>query len=155
MCQKTKAQNKAPTGKMLTPEFPQISLQDIAINFVGPLKSAGHYDMLMSCTCRLSGFTRLIPTLQKDTAEKTASRFFTGWLAIFGSPLSIITDQDKTWASRFWKALMERTSTKFHRSSAFHLKPMAGGSGQTKRLDRYYACSRRSGKPNGWSHSQL
>jgi hypothetical protein len=74
----------------------------------------------MPCTCCLSGFTRLIPTLQKDTAEKTALRFFTGWLALFGAPTSIISDRDKAWLSRFWKALMDRTATRFHRSSAFH-----------------------------------
>jgi hypothetical protein len=105
-CQRTKAPTTAPTGKMLTPEFPRISLQDIAIDFVGPLKSTGHYDMLILCTCRLSGFTKLIPTLQKDTAEKTASRFFTSWIAIFGAPKSIISNRDKAWSSRFWMALM-------------------------------------------------
>jgi hypothetical protein len=92
---------------MLTPEFPRIPLQDIAIDFVGPLKSSGHYDMLMSCTCRLSGFTRLIPTLQKDTAEKTALRFFTGWLALFGSPTTIISNRDK--AQSMVVAVLEST----------------------------------------------
>ncbi|PLW37026.1 hypothetical protein PCASD_16356 [Puccinia coronata f. sp. avenae] len=132
VCQRTKAPTTAPTGKMLTPEFPRIPLQDIAIDFVGPFKSTGHYDMLMSCTCRLSGFTRLIPTLQKDTAEKTASRFFTSWLALFGSPSSIISDRDKAWSSRFWQALMNRTSTRFHRSSAFHPQ----GDGRSERTNK-------------------
>jgi hypothetical protein len=72
-CQKTKAPTTAPTGKMLTPEFPCLPLTHISIDFVGPLKTSGHYDMLLSVTCRLSGFTWIIPVLQKDTAEKTAS----------------------------------------------------------------------------------
>ena len=150
VCQRTKAPNTAPTGKMLTPEFPRIPLQDIAIDFVGPLKSSGHYDMLLSCTCRLSGFTGLIPTLQKDTAEKTASRFFTGWLATFGAPKSIISDRDKTWDSKFWKALMAHTSTQFHRSSVFH--PQADGRSErtNKTVGRYSNPLQQSVKENGW-----
>jgi hypothetical protein len=88
--------------------------------------------MLMLCTCRLSGFTRLIPTLQKDTVEKMVSCFFSGWLAIFGAPSSIISDRDKAWSSRFWQSLMSRTSTRFHRSSAFHPQ----GNGRSERTNK-------------------
>jgi hypothetical protein len=124
-CQRTKSPTVAPTGKMMTPPIPLGPLRHLAIDFVGPLHSATHYDMILMCTCRLSGFTRLVPVLQKDTAEKTASRFFTGWLATFGAPKSIISDRDKTWTSRFWKALMDKIGIKFHMSTAFH--PQADG----------------------------
>jgi hypothetical protein len=60
VCQNTKAPTTAPTGKMGTPEFPRFPLMHIAIDFVGPLKASGHYDMLLSVTCRLSGFTCII-----------------------------------------------------------------------------------------------
>jgi hypothetical protein len=105
---------------------------DIAIDFIGPLKSASHYGMNLSCTCRLSGFTRLIPTLQSDTANKTASRFFTGWIALFGPPLSIISDHNKLWTSKFWQSLMTRVATKFHMTSSFH--PQADG--RSKRTNK-------------------
>jgi hypothetical protein len=131
-CQRTKTATVAPTGKMMTPPLPSKPLQHLAIDFVGPLKGSNHYDMILTCTCRLSGFTRIIPVLQKDTAEKTASRFFTGWLAIFGAPSTIISDRDKTWTSRFWKAIMERISTQFHMTTAFH--PQADG--RSKRTNK-------------------
>jgi hypothetical protein len=118
-CQKTKASTTAPTGKMLTP------LSDLAIDFVGPLKTSNHYDMILTCTCRLLGFTRIIPALQTDTAERTATRLFNGWLALFGAPNSILSDRDKTWTSALWKALMERLRIKFHMTTSFH--PQADG----------------------------
>jgi hypothetical protein len=74
---------------------------------------------------RLSGFTQLITTLQTDTAEHTATRFFNGWLLLFGALTTIISNQDKTWTSKFWKALMDLLSVKFHESLAFH--PQADG----------------------------
>jgi hypothetical protein len=84
-CQKTKAPTMAPTGKMLTPSFPRLPSSDLAIDFVGPLKTSNHHDMILTCTCRLSGFTRIIPCLQTDTADRSATRLFNGWLALFGA----------------------------------------------------------------------
>ncbi|KAI7965679.1 hypothetical protein MJO29_001427 [Puccinia striiformis f. sp. tritici] len=124
-CQQTKASTTAPTGKMLTPSFPCTPLSDLAIDFVGPLRSAAHYDMIPTCTCRLSGFTRIIPVLQSDTAEKTASRLFNGWMSTFGAPTSIMSNRDKNWTSKLWKSLMSRLNIRFHMSSAFH--PQADG----------------------------
>jgi hypothetical protein len=112
MCQRTKSPTTAPTGKMLTPPLPQIPFCDLAIDFVGPLKALAHYDMILTCTDRLSGFVRIIPVLQKDTAEKTAARFFLGWLATFGAPATIISDRDKAWTSKFWKCLMEKLNVR-------------------------------------------
>jgi hypothetical protein len=105
--------------------MPQVPFCDLAIDFVGPLKAAAHYDMILTCTDCISGFVRIIPVLQKDTAEKTAARFFSGWLATFGAPVTIISDRDKTWTSKFWKCLMEKLNIKFHMTSAFH--PQADG----------------------------
>lgn len=125
VCQRTKAPTTCPTGRMLTPHFPRKPLVNIAIDFIGPLKGSQHYDMILSCTCRLSGFTKLIPTVQKDAAKKTASWFFSGWISYFGAPASIIGDRDKIWTAKFWRALMERLSVKFHMTTSFH--PQADG----------------------------
>jgi hypothetical protein len=132
MCQRTKAPTTAPTGKMLTPSFPKTPLSNIAIDFIWPLKGSPHFDMILSCTCRLSGFTKLIPTVQTDTAEKTALCFFAGWISIFGPPSSIIGNCDKIWTAKFWQSLMSRMSTKFHMTTSFH--PQADG--RSKRTNK-------------------
>lgn len=119
-CQKTKSSTQAPSGKMLTPSIPSKPLSNLAIDFVGPLPQVNNYKMILTCTCRLSGFTRLIPTCQTDTAERVASRFFSGWIGPFGPPDSIISDRDKLWTSAFWKSLMKRLGTSFHMTTAFH-----------------------------------
>lgn len=131
-CQKIKSSTQAPTGKMLTPSIPTLPLAHLAIDFVGPLPRVNNYDMILTCTCRLTGFTRLIPTSQTYTGEQVASRFFTGWIGSLGPPASIISDRDKLWTLSFWKALMKRTGTSFHMTTAFH--PQADGrSEQTNR----------------------
>jgi hypothetical protein len=125
ICQRTKAPTTALTGKMLTPPLPRAPLQDIAIDFVGPIKASAHYDMILTCTDPLSGFVRITPVLQTDRAKKSATQFFNGWMATFGAPNTIISNRNKTWTSKFWKSLMGKLQIDFHMTSAFH--PQANG----------------------------
>jgi hypothetical protein len=94
VCQKTKALNTLPTAKMLTPEFPGpcFPVTHIAIEFLGLLKALSHFDILLTINFWLSGFTCIIPTLQKNTNKKAASCFFTGWITLFVAPISIISN---------------------------------------------------------------
>ena len=61
----------------------------------------------------------------KDTAKKTASRFFHNWVVIFGALASIIGDRNKTLTLKFWKELMKESSTDLHLLTVFH--PQADG----------------------------
>lgn len=124
-CQRIKSATTAPAGRMLTPHVPRVPLTHLALDFIGLLPKVNNYDMILTCTCRLSGFTRLIPACQTDTAERVASRFFSNWIGTLGSPVSIISDRDKLWTSVFWKALMKCTGTDFHMTTSFH--PQADG----------------------------
>lgn len=105
---------------MGTPDIPRLPLKDLAIDFIGPLPNMQGYDMLLSCTCRLTGFTRAIPTNQKDSAEKTARRLFNHWFALFGIPITMISNRDKLWTSRFWKKLMKLLHIDMKLTTAFH-----------------------------------
>lgn len=68
VCQHTKAPTTVPRGQMQTAQVPIQPLMDVAVDFVGPLPNVTNYDMILTCTCRLSGYTRLIPKCQTDTA---------------------------------------------------------------------------------------
>lgn len=81
--------------------------------------------MILSCTCRLTGFIRAIPACQTDTAERTAQRLFSVWLSIFGAPRSMIGDRDKAWTSRFWQELNSLLHVDVKLTTAYH--PQADG----------------------------
>lgn len=151
-CQKTKSATQAPSGKMLTPSIPSVPLTNLAIDFIGPLPQVNNYNMILTGTCRLSGFTRLIPTCQTDTEERVATRFFTGWIGSFGTPESIISNHDKLWTFTFWKALMKRIGTSFHMTTAFH--PQADGrSERTNRMVRQILRTFTSKRQGKWLES--
>jgi hypothetical protein len=98
-CQRNKARTTPCAGKLQSTPVPREPMEAIAIDFVGPFPKVSGYDMILSCTCRLTGFVRLIPASQRDTAERSATRLFNAWSSIFGLPSSIIGDRDKAWTS--------------------------------------------------------
>jgi hypothetical protein len=66
------------------------------------------------------------------TAKELALSFFTNWYCENGLALDIISDHDKLFVSRFWKALHVLMGTKIKMSSSFHLK-MDGASERTNK----------------------
>ena len=54
------------------------------------------------------------------TAEEIALLFFNNWYCENGLPLDIISDRDKLFVSRFWKALHVLMGTHIKMSSSFH-----------------------------------
>ena len=62
------------------------------------------------------------------TAEELAKIFFNHWYCENGLPLEIVSDRDKLFVSRFWKALHQLTNISLKMSSAYH--PETDGSSE-------------------------
>ncbi|SGY45138.1 BQ5605_C001g00251 [Microbotryum silenes-dioicae] len=119
-CQRTKARTTRIAGKLHSLPVPTRPMADIAIDFVGPLPANKGFDRVLTITDRLSGYVRLLPACEADTAAEVAARFHEGWHRLFGLPQSIVSDRDKLFTSKFWTALHKRLNIKLQLSSAFH-----------------------------------
>ncbi|SGY32169.1 BQ5605_C002g01326 [Microbotryum silenes-dioicae] len=119
-CQRTKARTTRIAGKLHSLPVPTRPMADIAIDFVGPLPAKKGFDRVLTITDRLSGYVRLLPAREADTAAEVAARFHEGWHRLFGLPQSIVSDRDKLFTSKFWTALHKRLNIKLQLSSAFH-----------------------------------
>jgi hypothetical protein len=62
----------------------------------------------------------LIPTRTDLTAPKLAILFFNEWYCENGLPLELISDRDKLFVSKFWKALHKLTGVHLKLSTAYH-----------------------------------
>jgi transposase InsO family protein len=62
------------------------------------------------------------------TAEEFTVLFFNHWYCENSLPLHIVSDHDKLFTSRFWKALTKLTGVKLKMSSAYH--PQTDGSSE-------------------------
>ena len=52
--------------------------------------------------------------------EKLVEVYVQEIVRLHGVPLTIVSDQDSRFVSRFWKSLHEALGTKLHFSTAFH-----------------------------------
>ena len=98
-CQRLKAQTTLLLVRAQRTDLPHHPMISIALDFVGPFPQVSGDDMVLSCTCRLTGFFCLIPVNQEDSAKRTARRLFGAWLSIFRAPGNTVGDCDKTWES--------------------------------------------------------
>jgi hypothetical protein len=71
-------------------------------------------------TDHLGADVQLAACMTRTTAEEFANIFFNTWYCENRCPWEIISDRDKLFVSRFWKALMKLTGIKHKVSTAYH-----------------------------------
>jgi Integrase zinc binding domain len=113
--------NKDPTLKLTGPLHP-LPIPDqrgdsIAIDFIGPCPTDDGFDGIVTITDCLGADIHIAPTHMDITAECFTVQFFNLWYCENGLPLNIVSNRDKIFVSKFWKALMKLTGIKLKMSS--------------------------------------
>jgi hypothetical protein len=127
-CQRNKSQSHKPKGPLHPLPVPDERGDRIAMDFIGPLPLDKGYDCILTITDALGSDIRLIPTTMKLTAEECAELFFTNWYCENGLPKAIVSDRDKLFVSKFWRAVCKLSGVKLKMSSAYH--PETDGSSE-------------------------
>ena len=76
--------------------------------------------MIVMFTDCLGADVRVLPCTTTMTVEELADIFFNGWYCNNGLPLDVMSDRDKLFVSKFWKALHVLTGTKIKMLSSYH-----------------------------------
>ena len=71
---------------------------------------------------RLTKSAYFLPISEKFSPRKLAELFMKHIVSLHGVPVSIISDRDPQFTSRFWKGLMKELGVKLNLSTAFHPK---------------------------------
>ncbi|GBE87360.1 Transposon Tf2-11 polyprotein [Sparassis crispa] len=119
-CQHNKSLTHKPHGPLHPLPVPDRHCNSIAIDFISPLPEDEGFNCLATITDRLNSDIQLIPTCTDISAEAFAAQFFNRWYCKNGLPLDIISDCDKLFISKFWKALHRLTGVRLKMSSAYH-----------------------------------
>jgi hypothetical protein len=119
-CQRNKSRTTKPVGPLHPLPVPDKHCNSVAIDFIGPLPPDEGYNSIVTFTDRSGSDIRIIPTTTTLTAEQLAKLFFKEWYCENGLPLDIVSDHDKLFISRFWKALHKLTGIDLKLSSAYH-----------------------------------
>ncbi|GJZ77195.1 putative reverse transcriptase domain-containing protein [Tanacetum coccineum] len=120
-CLKVKAEHQRPSGLLQQPEIPVWKWEGIAMNFVTklPRTSSGH-DTIWIIMDRLNKSAHFLPMREDYTMERLARLYLNEIVARHGMPISIISDRDSRFTSRFWQSMQEALGTCLDMSTAYH-----------------------------------
>lgn len=121
-CQRAKVHRHTvtPVG-----EFPQSQrFEHVHIDIVGPLQPSNEYRYCVTMIDRFTKWPEAVP-VRDITAETVAKALYDGWIARFGCPLRITTDQGRQFESSLFKTLLLKFGITRLRTTAFH--PQSNG----------------------------
>ncbi|GJS78374.1 putative reverse transcriptase domain-containing protein [Tanacetum coccineum] len=119
-----------PSGLLQQPEIPVQKWEGITMDFVTklPRTSSGH-DTIWVIVDRLTKSAHFLPMIEDYKMERLARLYLNETVTRHGVPVSIISDRDSRFTSRFWQSMQEASETRLDMSTAYH--PQTDG--QSKR----------------------
>ncbi|GJT63625.1 putative reverse transcriptase domain-containing protein [Tanacetum coccineum] len=103
------------------PEIPVWKWEGIAMDFVTklPRTSSGH-DTIWVIVDRLTKFAHFLPIREDYKMDRLTRLYLNEIVSRHGVPISIISDRDSRFTSRFWQSMQEALGTRLYKSTAYH-----------------------------------
>nr|GEZ88673.1 transposon Ty3-G Gag-Pol polyprotein [Tanacetum cinerariifolium] len=122
-CSKVKVEHQKPSGLLQQPENPEWKWENITMDFITKLSRthSGH-DLIWVIVDRLSKLAHFLAVREDFKTEKLARLYINEIVARHGVPVSIISDRDSYFTSRFWQSLQKPLGTRLDLSTAYHLE---------------------------------
>jgi len=120
-CRRVKAEHQRPHGKLQPLEIPEWKWEQITMDFITKLpRTARGVDAIWVIVDRLTKSAHFLAISESSSAEKLAEIYVKEVVSRHGVPISIVSDRDVRFTSRFWKKFHEELGTKLHFSTAYH-----------------------------------
>lgn len=117
-CQRSKIQRHARNTPKTIPT-PDQRFHHVHLDLIGPLPEVRGYKYCLTIIDRFSRWPEAIP-LPNMSAQTVAAAFMDNWIARFGTPAIITTDQGKQFESSLFQALSKFLGSKKTRTSPYH-----------------------------------
>ena len=120
-CQKVKIEHQRPAGELQPLPIPEWKWENITMDFLMglPTTRKGH-NAVWIVVDRLTKSSHFLPMKESDTVETLARLYVREIVRLHGVPISIVSDRDARFTSKFWQALQRALGTKLEMSTAFH-----------------------------------
>ncbi|GJX08003.1 putative reverse transcriptase domain-containing protein [Tanacetum coccineum] len=120
-CSRVKAECQKPSGLLVQPEIPMWKWERITMDFVTKLpKTSNGHDTIWVIVDRLTKSAHFIPTRATDSMENLTRLYIKEIVFQHGVPISIISDHDSHFTSRFWQSLQNALGTQLDMSTTYH-----------------------------------
>ncbi|GJS08502.1 putative reverse transcriptase domain-containing protein [Tanacetum coccineum] len=123
-CAKFKAEHQKPSGLLQPPEIPFWKWERITMDFVvGLPRTPSGYDSIWVIVDRLTKSAHFLPVKTMDSMEKLTQLYLKEIVCRHGVPISIISDKDSKFASRFWRGSWDRhlPLVEFSYNNSYHV----------------------------------
>ncbi|GJV35591.1 putative reverse transcriptase domain-containing protein [Tanacetum coccineum] len=119
-CAKVKAEHQKPSGLLQQPEIPVWKWERITMDFITKLpRTPSGYDSIWVIVA-IDKSAHFIPMKGEYKMEKLTRLYLKEIVCRHGVPVSIISDRDPRFASRFWRSLQKSLGTNLDMSTAYH-----------------------------------
>ena len=120
-CQRVKAEHQVPKGPLQSLEVPEWKWEHINMDFVTGLpKVSQGLDAIWVIVDRLTKSAHFLPIRENFSLERLAGMYINEIVRLHGMPVSIVSDRDPRFTSRFWISLQKAMGTELRFSSAYH-----------------------------------
>ena len=121
VCQRVKAEHQVPSGLLQSIRIPEWKWDRITMDFVVGLPLTGRkHDSVWVVMDRLTKSAHFLPVRTDYSLDKLAKLYIKEIVRLHGIPISIISDRDPRFTSRFWGKFQEALGTRLNFSTAFH-----------------------------------
>ncbi|CAL9014110.1 unnamed protein product [Prunus brigantina] len=121
ICQQVKAERQKPSGLLQPLPIPEWKWERITMDFVFKLpRTQNKHDGVWVIVDRLTKSAHFLPVRANYTLNKLAKIFIDEIVRLHGVPVTIVSDRDPRFTSRFWAKLNEAFGTQLQFSTAFH-----------------------------------
>lgn len=120
-CQQVKAEHQRPAGPLQPLPLAEWKWDFVAMDFVRGLPKAPQgKDGMWVIIDRLTKSAHFLPVRHTDTTLNLCNLYIREIVRIHGIPLSIVSDRDPLFTSKFWESFQLAMDTKLDMSTAFH-----------------------------------
>ncbi|KAK1421343.1 hypothetical protein QVD17_23595 [Tagetes erecta] len=120
-CLQVKAEHQKPSGMLQPLEIPTWKWEMITMDFVmGLPRTRKGNDAIWVIVDRLTKSAHFLPIKESAGAEQLAQLYVDEIVARHGVPVSIVSDRDGRFTSRYWRQFHEALGTKLEMSTAYH-----------------------------------
>jgi hypothetical protein len=121
VCQRVKAEHQCPIGMLQPLPIPQWKWEHVTMDFVTHLpKTSRRHDAVWVIVDRLTKSAHFLAISMTITMDKLAKLYVDEVVRLHGVPISIVSDRDPRFTSRFWPSFQQAMGTKLNFSTAFH-----------------------------------
>ncbi|TYK07997.1 pol protein [Cucumis melo var. makuwa] len=133
VCQQVKAPRQRPARLLQPLSVPGWKWKSVSMDFItGLFRTLKGYTVIWVVVDRLTKSTHFVPEKSTYTASKWGQLYMTEIVRLHRVPVSIVSERDARFTSKFWKGLQLALDTRLNFSTTFHSQT----DGHTERLNQ-------------------